>query len=102
MQFIKRIGNQMAPPATAPRYPSVVYIDGQGLFLAKNPFTFTLLPEDDTRNHAEIVSLLFAGRCGAQCVFGPVDLLNPSRGLRFRNPLNGKLSLLASVACLSM
>lgn len=39
-----------------------------------------------------VLSLLpFACRCGAQCVFGPPDSLQPRRKLRFRQPLDGAL-----------
>ncbi|SOZ24683.1 hypothetical protein CBM2608_A50027 [Cupriavidus taiwanensis] len=45
MQFIKRIGNQMAPLAATPHYPSVVYIDRQGLSLAENLLLLPYYPE---------------------------------------------------------
>jgi hypothetical protein len=35
VQFIKRIGNQMAPLAATPRNSSVIYIDRQGLSLSE-------------------------------------------------------------------
>ncbi|MDN7779929.1 MULTISPECIES: hypothetical protein [Burkholderia cepacia complex] len=51
VQLIKRIGNQMAPLAASPRYPSVIYIDRQGLSLAESLLLLRHYDEDDTRNH---------------------------------------------------